>query len=122
MKRYNASERKRNMNHEAFEKEMIDTVNRNAEEKKQHTDTTVHKSVFTKTDVLAFRVGLRRTLFALITAAIFAFSVFCFIAVAMVHGYLAVALFIVALMALGFSFLFLYAQGITRVESKSEKK
>lgn len=112
------------MDHEAYEKQMIDTVNRNAEENAStHGSTaTAKKSVFTNRDVRTLKQGLKRTVFALFTAVTFAFSVCCFIATATAPGYLAVALFLTAIVAMGIAFIFLYAQGIARMESQGESK
>ena len=102
------------MNHEVYEKQMIDAVNRNAEEKK------VKQSVVTKTDKRTFKRGLMRSLFALITAAVFALGVFCFIATAKAPGYIAVVLFIAGVMTSFCGIIFMYAQGITDVESTGD--
>ncbi len=109
------------MEHDAYENQMIDLVNRNAKEKKSglyETTTTVKKRIFTKTDVSTLRRGLRRTLLALLTALIFALSIFCFITVATETGYLAVFLFLAAIVFMGFAFILLYAQGILHTMSQ----
>ncbi len=110
------------MNHEAYEKQMINTVNRNAEEKTKAPESTtpVENAVFTKTDASTLKRGFKRTLLALLTAVMFAFSVFSFIAVASASGYLAVVLFIAGLVATFCGILFLYAQGIADVESNGD--
>ena len=102
------------MDHEAFEKQMIYTVNRNAEEKK------VENIVITKTDKRTFKRGLMRSLFALLTAVIFALAVFCFIATAQAPGYIAVVLFIAGIITSFCGILFLYAQGLGNVESNGD--
>ena len=116
-------ERKVDMDHEAYEQQMIDAVNRNAEEKsKQFKTGTPAGKVITKWDKTTLMIGLIRTLFALVTAAMFALSVIGFVAVATTPGYLAVALFIASLVALGCVFVFIYAQGIFCTESKGDDK
>jgi hypothetical protein len=56
--------------------------------------------------------GLKCLAFALLTAAIFAVSVYGFIAVATAPGYLAVMLFLGSIVALAVAFTLLYALGI----------
>ena len=67
-----------------------------------------------KTDFSILKRGLKRMLFALITAALFALSVWGFIETATAPGYLAVLFFFISVAELGLAFLFLYAQGIVR--------
>ena len=115
------------MDHEAYENEMIDSVNRHAEEKCQYADAfestvTAKKSVFAKTDVETLKLGLKRMLLAIGTAALFALSVLCFILVATAEGYWAVIVFFAALVFAVCGFIFLYAQGITHVGSKGDNK
>jgi hypothetical protein len=111
------------MDHEAYERQMIDAVNRNADEKSMRVDTGSPKStVTTKKNDATLKRGFKRTLLALLTAATFAISVFGFVAVASVPGYLAVLLFLTSSLGLGISFTLLYAQGITHVESKVNDK
>ena len=111
------------MDHEVYEKQMIDAVNRNAEEKsKQFNAGTPDGKVVTKKDKSALKRGFKRTLLALMTAAMFTISVFGFIATATAPGYLAVAVFITSIAMLGCGFIFLYAQGIGYAESKGESK
>lgn len=102
------------MNHEEFEKEMIDGVNRNAEEKSMCCENavTTEQSLFTKTDVTILTLGLKRMVIALFTAVLFAISVCGFIVTALARGYLAVLLFFASVLALVCSIVFLYAQGI----------
>ena len=78
-----------------------------------------------KSDVLTFKRGLKRMALAVVTAVLFATSVFCFIKVATEVGYLAILLFFVALVAMGLSLILLYAQGIIsgpNTESAGESK
>lgn len=112
------------MDHEEYENQMIDGVNRHAEERAgtYESATVAKKRVFTKTDARALRQGLKRTVLALFTAVLFALSVYGFIAVATVTGYWAVGLFLSAIVVMGSAFILLYAQGITHVESKGDKK
>ena len=104
------------MDHEAFEKEMIDHVNRNAEEKH-------HKEpVITKNDKYALTRGLKHILISLITVVMFAASVSGFIVTAIVPGYLAVTAFIASIAAAVATFILVYAQGIIRTENRGESK
>ena len=100
-----------------LEKEMIDVVNHHAEEKTQHTGTSENpatkKRLITKTDARAMKQGLKRVLFALITAATFALAVFCFIVTATATGYLAVLSFLAAIALTIWTIVLVYAQGIT---------
>ena len=110
------------MDHQAYENQMIDGVNRHADESTGETVDMRWTQVVTRNDKRIVTRGLKRTLLALLTALTFAFSVLCFVAVAKAPGYLAVALFITAIVAMGCSFFLLYAQGISRIESKGERK
>lgn len=111
------------MDHEAYENEMIDAVNRNAEAKSNQLNTgTPNGKVITKRDKTTLKRGFKRTLLALLTAVMFAISVFGFIATATAQGYLAVAVFITSIAMLGCGFIFLYAQGIGYTESQGESK
>ena len=115
------------MNHAEYEKQMIDGVNRHAEEWDQITfDTEITdtaKSVPVKNkNVKIFGRGLARVAVALVTAAMFGLSVLDFIAVASATGYCAVALFIIAIVQLLVAVILLYSQGITNKESKGDGK
>ena len=111
------------MDHEAYENQMIDNVNQNAEEKRKTAKvSTPEYKIITKKDVAALKLGLKRVALALITAFVFGMSVFTFITVATAPGYLAVFLFIAAIVMLGMAFLLLYAQGLLPVESKGDSK
>jgi hypothetical protein len=115
------------MEHDVFEQEMIDGVNRHAEMKWHYTGThesatPVEKSGFIKEDVRILMRGLKRIVLALLTTFLFALSVFDFIAVATATGYWAVALFITAISMLTTAFILLYVQGITYMESKGDDK
>jgi ABC-type polysaccharide/polyol phosphate export permease len=113
------------MNHDAFEQEMIDTVNRHAEETSTSTNEStaaVKKSVFTKTDVMKLKLGVKCTALALITALLSVLAALCFIAVASATGYWAVALFFIAIVLLFWAIVFLYAQGIIHAERQGERK
>lgn len=101
------------MDHEAYEKEMIDTVNRHAEEQGVQFETSIpQRAVITKKDTSTLKIGLKRMLLALLTAFLFGLSIFSFIATATATGYWAVILFISAIVLLGWAFVLLYAQGI----------
>ena len=115
------------MNHEVFEKEMIDGVNRHAEEQRKHSASTVTTklSLFTKTDATTLKRGLKRMVIALFTAVLFAIAIFGFIVTAIATGYMAVMIFLTSVVILGCAFAFVYAQGITRwtlVESQGDDK
>lgn len=114
------------MDHEAYERQMIDTVNRNAAEKNEHVKVVNLESATTrKEDATAFKRGLKRMAIALITAALFALSVFNLIWVATANGYWAVLLFFAALVEMAVSVFLLYCQGIIvgkTTESKGEGK
>lgn len=115
------------MDHEAYENEMIDSVNRHADEKDLYADAfestvTTKKSVFSKTDVKTLKRGLKRTMLAVLTGALFALAIFCFVQVATARGYWAVMLFFCALTFLVCGYIFLYAQGITHAGSKGDNK
>ena len=111
------------MDHEAYENEMMDVINRHGEDAAAKEETKAKWSmVMNKNDARVVARGLKRTLLALLTAAMFAIAVIGLIAVANAPGYLAVILFFTSILALGGSFILLYAQGIIRVESKGESK
>lgn len=115
------------MPYEEYENEMIDTVNRHAEEQVTFTGDleskpAPKKSVFTKTDARTLKQGLKRMLVALFTAGLFTLSVFDFIAVAKATGYWAVLCFFAAIIAMVLAFVLLYAQGIAPDESKGDDK
>ena len=102
------------MDHEAFENEMFDAVNRHAEEQSGQGETGVPKvKLLTKKDTSALKNGLKRMIVALFTAFLFGLSVFAFIATATATGYWAVLLFLSAIVLLVWAFVFLYAQGIS---------
>lgn len=104
------------MDHEAFEKEMIDHVNRNAEEKHPK------EPVITKTDKHAITRGLKHVLLSLITVAMFAASVSGFYVTAIVPGYLAVAAFIASIAASVATVILLYAHGSACMRGKGDAK
>lgn len=98
------------MDHEAYERHMIDTVNRHAEE------AAPEPVVAKRRDAGIIARGLKRTVLALLTTFMLVIAVIGYIAVASVDGYMAVLLFFASTVALVGSFIFLYAQGITRKE------
>ena len=76
-----------------------------------------------KTDFSILKRGLKRMLFALATAAMFAMAGWGFVVTATATGYLAVLFFFISVAGLGIALLFLYAQGLIRgkyQESKGE--
>ena len=117
------------MDHDAFEKEMFESVNRHSGEWKLLTfdgefeeAPKSHKlKVFTKKDVSTLVTGLKVLVVALFTASLFGLAVFAFIATATATGYWAVVLFIAAIVLLLWAFIFLYAQGVS-VGGKYESK
>lgn len=109
------------MDHEAYESEMMDAVNRHKDEANKKVEIKWNQ-VVNKNDAKVFTRGLKRTLLALLNAATFAIAVIGFITVAKATGYGAVLLFFTSLILLVASFILLYAQGILRVESQGESK
>lgn len=113
------------MDHEAYEQEMIETINRHGEAAAKNVTKPDWSLVMTKNDTNVVIRGLKRTLLALLTAGLFVVSLIGLITVATVPGYLAVILFFASIMGAAVAFVLLYAQGITRktsVESTGEKK
>lgn len=110
------------MDHEAYETQMIDSINRHGEEAAKEKTTAKLDQVITKNDTRVVVIGVKRMLIALLTAALFTVSVIGLIAVARAPGYLAVVLFFASIAAMVMAFIFLYAQGITRIESQGESK
>ncbi len=106
------------MDHDAYVKEMIGHINRNAAEKSK--PAPAKQKVFTKADGTNLKRGLIRTVLALFTTAVFAGAVFGFIAVAFMPGYLAVLLFVTSIIVAVGAFILLYAQGIIG-ESQGER-
>lgn len=109
-----------------LEKEMIDIVNHRAEEKGHQggkfESPMAKKKLFTRTDINALTQGVKRVLFALITAATFALAVFCFIVTATATGYLAVLLFLAAIVLTIWTIVLVYAQGIGPTERQGDGK
>ena len=97
------------MDHEAYERHMIDTVNR-------HAEAAPEPVVTKRRDARIIASGLKRTVLALLTMVMLTIAVIGYISVASVHGYWAVLVFFSSTLALFGSFIFLYAQGITRKE------
>ena len=115
------------MDHDAYENEMIDAINRHGEAATEEVAAeevteTKWSLVMNKNDTRAVARGLKRTLLALLSAAAFVIAVIGFISVATATGYLAVLLFFTSILALGISFTLLYAQGIIHAESQGESK
>ena len=112
------------MDHEAYENEMIEVINRHGEEAAEKTAKPKLTPVVTKNDARVLVTGLKRTLLALLTAGTFASAVMGFIATTKAPGYLAVVLFVASILALISSFILLYAQGLgpkVARESKGEE-
>ena len=112
------------MDHEVFEKEMIDGVNRNAGEKTERPRSAIvtTQSVFTKSDRTCLKRGLKHMVIALLTATLFAIAICGLIVTAIAPGYLAVLLFFTSLLAFVFASVLLYAQGIVHIESLGDDK
>lgn len=78
-----------------------------------------------KTDARILWTGCKRMLLSLLTEIALAITVFCFYAVTIETGYMAVILFIASLVTLAITGILLYALGITNViqkESQGEDK
>lgn len=101
------------MDHEAYEKEMIDSVNRNAKE---------HTKVVTKTDKAMLKAGFGCVLVSLYTAGLAFLSVWCLIQVVKAPGYLAVLLFLASIFVGICAFILLYALGTTVTKGWGEGK
>ena len=96
-----------------YEQEMIETVNRHAEEQSRYTCTQDTPSK-AKANAKNLGRGFVRMMFAVLTAVMFAISVYGFIVVASVTGYWAVLMFTVSVANLFWAFVLLYTQGRTR--------
>ena len=101
------------MDHEEYESQMFDDINRHAAERSAHFVTTLPKrAVITLKDKSALKMGLKRMGIALFTAFLFGLSITSFILTATATGYWAVILFLAAIVLLVWAVVFLYAQGI----------
>ena len=102
------------MDHEAYETQMIDGVNSNAECNSQQFETATPKRnrLMDRNDTRILTIGFKRTLIALLTAALFAISVYGFIVVANAKGYMAVVMFLASILGLVCAAVLLYAQGL----------
>lgn len=111
------------MNHEAWENDMIDTFDQRNQESTQNSQEKKRVRILSKEDSAALVIGLKRTLLALITIALFAASVAAFIGVAYMGGYAAVGMFFAAILTSIATFTMLFAQGVapTSKESAGEK-
>ena len=106
------------MNHDVYEKEMIDGVNRHANGTINPSNNVTPKAkVVTKTDKKALKMGLKRMAVALLTALTFGASFAGFVGVVTLPGYLAVVLFIFSVMLMAIAVTLLYAQGINPKKS-----
>ena len=103
------------MDHDAYETQMIDSINRHGEEAAKEKAAIKLDRVITKNDTRTVVRGLKRVFLALLTAALFGASVFGLITVATAHGYWAVGLFVASLLVMALAFILLYAQGIGTV-------
>ena len=113
------------MDHDAFEKKMIDTVNHHAEEKNRNSckgSVYTKKSFIKNQDVITLKRGLKRMGQAVITTAMFVIALLGFVVVATAPGYLAVFLFLTSVVATLIAFVLLYAQGITHSERSGDRK
>lgn len=105
------------MDHEAYEAQMFDTINRHAGEVPTKEPIEVKPS-----SARIFIRGLKRTFIALLSVATLAISVLGFIAVATTPGYMAVVLFVASVITALNSFFLLFTQGIDPKERKGERK
>jgi Flp pilus assembly protein TadB len=108
------------MDHNECEKQMIDMVNRHAEENCQQTGT--QEKVFTKDDARTMGIGIKRTILALVTAGLFALAVNSFLMVGTKVGWWAVVAFLAGIVLLLLAVFLLYAQGITKVGKSGDDK
>lgn len=65
-----------------------------------------------KNDLTILKMGLKRTGLALVTELVFALAVFDLVLTAVAKGYLAVLLFLAAILLIGATIVLLYAQGL----------
>ena len=113
------------MNHDVYENQMIDSINRHAEEQSQYTGAPAKNRLVNKKNARTLGRGISRMLFALLTAVLFAISVYGFIVVASVTGYWAVLLFNVSIVNLFWACVLVYTQGRARktdTESQGDDK
>ena len=115
------------MNHEAFENEMFNSVNRHSGELDHvtfdHEIPDTVKSNPAKNETLkTIGRGLYRMIMALCTAGLFAFSVLDFILVTKETGYGAVLMFFAGILMLFAAIGALYVQGIVGKESQGDGK
>jgi hypothetical protein len=111
------------MDHKAYEDQMIDKVNRHAEEKSQQTlENAPQEKVFTKDDARTMGRGIKRMAIAMVTAALFALSVNSFLMVSTKVGWWAVVAFLAGIVLLLLAVFLLYVQGITVVGKSGEAK
>lgn len=108
------------MDHEAYEKQMIDGVNRHAEVSSVETSTV--DSTLNESDVRTIGRGLRRLVLAVLTVFLFSASVYFFVTVGTLTGYWAVLRFLLAIWAMFAAVVFLYALGITPMGRRGDSK
>lgn len=108
------------MDHEAYEKQMIDIVNRHSEEFSEETCTV--DSTLTESDAQTMSRGIKRIVVAALTVFVFVVSVHFFAAVATATGYWAVVLFFVAIWLMLAAVVLMYALGIDNVRSRGDSK
>ena len=101
------------MDHEAFEKEMIDSINRNAESKTK---------LVTKADKAMLKAGFGCVLVSLFTAGLAFLAVWCLIQMVKAPGYMAVLLFLASIFVGIVSLSLLYALGIAVTKATGEVK
>ena len=113
------------MDHVKFEQDMIDEVNRNADENgdRQHVFDIpiIDRPVTREKDIRVLLRGIKRTTIALCTLLSIGSSVYGFISVAKATGYIAIAIFLASIVLLMASGILLYAQGIT-IKGKVSRK
>ena len=111
------------MDHDAYEDQMFDVVNRNAEERADaHAEVTPTKEkAFDKRDAQTLWRGIKCLILALITAALYALSVNSILLVSTKVGWWAVVAFLAGIILLIFATTLLYALGLV-IGRKGETK
>ena len=111
------------MDHDVYEEQMIDMVNRHADEsaKAQPKVAPAQESVSAKLMAMTFWRGTKTLILALITVAIFALTANSFLMVGSKAGWWAVVAFLGGIVLLFFAAAFLYALGLV-IGRKGESK
>ena len=110
------------MDHDVYEEQMIDMVNRHADESaKAQPKVTTQEQVSGKLMAMTFWRGTKTLILALITVAIFALTANSFLMVGSKAGWWAVVAFLGGIVLLFFAAAFLYALGLV-IGRKGETK